>query len=80
MTIATIRITELYEHQIANLSAEERLYLLKLIADGLAATAAEAQPKIHSVLEFAGAGKHNPVGPDAQDYINELRKEWERRP
>ena len=43
--------------------------------------AAEPAPKRHrSILEFRGAGKHNPIGKDAQVYVNEMRDEWDREP
>ena len=40
---------------------------------------AEAPPKSRrSVLDFRGVGKHNPVGKDPQEYVNEMRDEWDR--
>ena len=33
-----------------------------------------------SILEFRGVGKHNPIGKDAQEYVNEMRDEWDREP
>ena len=40
---------------------------------------AEQPPKHRrSVLEFRGVCKHNSVGKDAQEYINEMRDEWDR--
>lgn len=41
----------------------------------------EAPPKRRrTILEFRGVGKHNPVGKDAQEYVNEMRDEWDRQP
>jgi len=43
--------------------------------------AGEAPPKRRrNILEFEGVGRHNPVGRDAQEYVNEMRDEWDRRP
>lgn len=80
MTITTGTIEELYEQQIKTLSRDERIYLLKLIADGLAAEITIKEEKKHSLLEFEGVGEHNPVGMDAQEYVNQLRDEWNHRP
>lgn len=33
------------------------------------------RPK-HSVLEFEGVGKHNPIGIDAQQFIDQERDLW----
>ena len=41
--------------------------------------APEAPPKrLRNALEFEGVGRHNPVGKDAQEYVNEMRDEWDR--
>jgi hypothetical protein len=80
MTTAVSSVEEIYEQRIKALPQEQQIYLLKLIADGLAATIMAAGEKKHSVLEFAGAGAHNPIGMDAQEYVNKLREEWEHRP
>ncbi len=80
MTITTGTIEELYGQQIKTLSKEEQIYLLKLIADGLAAEIEVESAGKHSLLEFEGVGAHNPVGMDAQKYVNQLRDEWDHRP
>jgi hypothetical protein len=41
--------------------------------------ATEPAPKRRrSILEFRGAGKHNAIGKDAQEYVSEMRDEWDR--
>jgi hypothetical protein len=45
------------------------------------AMAEHAKPKRQrSVLDFEGVGAANPVGMDAQEYVNQLRDEWDNRP
>ncbi len=70
---------ELYERHIKALPVAERLRLLALIAADLAVVAAEAPPK-RSILELEGLGADLWQGVDAQDYVNALREEWDRRP
>ncbi len=79
MTKTLTRIEALYERRIKSLTPEDQLLLLKLIVSGLAEGAVEPKKK-HSVLEFAGAGAHNPIGMDAQEYVDKLREEWDHRP
>jgi hypothetical protein len=52
--------------------------LVELIARDLAA-ASEA-PRQRSLLELEGLGAEIWQGIDAQEYVNELRKEWDHRP
>lgn len=80
MATMTNALKAIYEQRIKTLPPDQQIYLLKLIADGLAATLVAKNEKKHSVLEFAGAGAHNPIGIDAQEYVNKLREEWEHRP
>lgn len=80
MTTTTSTVDDIYA-QIAPLARDEQLLLLKRIADGLVA-AAPASPgptegKTRSLLEFEGVGAHNPVGMDAQEYVNQMRDEWD---
>ena len=37
-----------------------------------------ADEKRHSVMEFYGAGRDAWAGVDVQQYINEMRDEWDR--
>lgn len=71
---------ELYE-QIRLLPRSERLRLLARIAQDLAKGGDEAgEVPQHSLLELEGLGKEIWEGVDAQEYVNELRKEWDHRP
>lgn len=80
MTVTIGKIEELYVQHIDQLSREEQIYLLKLIADGLAAEIAAKPATKRSILELEGIAEHNPVGMDAQEYVNQLRAEWDHRP
>ncbi|MCX7969608.1 MAG: hypothetical protein N3B10_14130 [Armatimonadetes bacterium] len=78
--VKALPLEELYEQQIKPRPKDERLKLLAMIAQDLAAEAkVEEQPK-HSLLELEGLGAEIWQGIDAQEYVNELRKEWEHRP
>ena len=72
---------QLYAQQIRSRSPQERLRLVKLVIDALAKdNLPENYTGKHSVLEFAGIGKSNRIGMDAQEYVNRLRAEWDHRP
>ena len=78
MTAAQLEL--LYRRYIEPLSEEDQLLLLAIVAQGLASSTPNRLPQKHSVLEFAGVGKDDPVGMDAQEYVHELRKEWDEHP
>ena len=61
-----------------NLSIDEQKQLIKLLVD-IVAEPQEA-PKEHSILELAGLGKEIWEGIDPQEYIRQLRSEWDHRP
>jgi hypothetical protein len=70
---------ELYEQLVKPLPTSERLRLVELIARDLAA-ATHDLPRQRSLLELEGLGAEIWKGIDAQEYVNELRKEWDHRP
>ena len=72
------KIEELYQQHIKLLLPAERLRLVELIAHDLVAQRAESaeKPK-RSIMELHGLGKEIWEGIDAQEYVNELRKEWD---
>lgn len=53
------------------LSEAERQQLMSMLESYL-------KPKEHSILEFAGFAAELYDGVDAQDYVNQLRDEWDR--
>ena len=73
------RVRDLYLQHIRELPLAERMQLLALIAQDLAIESDRVveQPK-HDIMELHGLGKEIWEGIDAQEYVNELRDEWDR--
>ena len=61
--------------EIPSLSIVERKRLLHALVDSLT----EESDNSHSILELEGLGAEIWNGIDAQDYINNLRDEWDHR-
>ncbi len=72
------RFAELLE-QARALSGAERKDLVKLLLDTLDAPALP-QAGHRRIAELRGLGKEIWAGIDAQQYVDELRSEWDRRP
>lgn len=70
-------VTELLE-QARQMPLEERQELIKKLVDTLVET--PATTKRHSLMELAGLGADLWQGMDAQEYVNQLRSEWDHRP
>lgn len=68
MTVAEIM------EQAKNLSLEEQRELVKLLNDSIQQI--DTQEK-HSILELAGLGEEIWKDIDAQEYVNQLRNEWD---
>ena len=68
-----------YEEHVRALPADERLRLLAMIAEDLSNGDAKAAPKRHSLAELYGIGEGVWEGVDAQEYVNQLRAEWDER-
>lgn len=64
--------------EIRSLPPEDRRQLIKLIEN----TFNEASPeRTDSILDYRGIGAHlRDDTVDAQDYVNQLRSEWDDRP
>ena len=77
--MATATVEEIYE-QAKRLSDAERLRLVSMIAADLATAAPRERPKRRSIMELHGLGKEIWEGIDAQEYVNQLRDEWDHRP
>ncbi len=72
---------EIYERYIRPLSSADRLRLLELTAHDLAnQTPNEKRKPERSILELRGLGKEIWEGVDAQQYVDQIRAEWDRRP
>ncbi len=79
--MATVSVEEIYERHVKPLPAVERLRLLEMTARDLVAQSAisTGEPK-RSIMELHGLGKEIWEEIDAQEYVNALRTEWDRRP
>lgn len=72
---------EIYERYIKPLPPAERLQLLVLLAQELAQHPSDfTEQSKHSIMELHGLGAEIWGGVDAQEYVDELRKEWDDRP
>lgn len=69
-------IQAIYQTYLQHLSMQERLALIRLLVDETIAQPQNTTP-LHSVMEFAGAGKQHALEEDPQIYINQLRSEWD---
>jgi hypothetical protein len=63
--------------EIPALSVEERKQLIHLLVESLTPADDTSQP---SILELEGLGAEIWDDVDAQEYINQLRSEWDDRP
>jgi len=61
------------------LSPEEISELIKILADKLVYLSQQPVKK-HHLMELAGLGAEIWEGIDAQEYVNQLRSEWDDRP
>ena len=65
---------------IPTLSFDERKELLNLLVDTFVQAGSESPAGTkHSLRELRGLGKEMWRGVDAQQYINQLRDEWDQR-
>lgn len=62
------------------LSAEERVQLMKALADMMIEPKSDKPRKTRNLMELAGLGAEIWEGIDAQEYVNQLRSEWDHRP
>lgn len=71
-------VEEIYRQYIKPLPNSEKLRLIAAVSNDLVENETE-KPK-RSLLELEGLGKEVWEGIDAQEYVSELRDEWEHRP
>ncbi len=71
-------VEEIYQQYVKPLPDKEKLRLIAKVSNDLAENEAE-KPK-RSIMELHGLGAEIWEGIDAQEYVNELRNEWEHRP
>ena len=65
--------------EISRLTMQERVQLLRVIADTLEGTGT-LPAKTHNILEFEGIAARLADGEDPQDHVRRLRDEWDARP
>ncbi len=82
----TASAQEIYERYVSSLPVPEQLRLLAMLAQRLAAEPSAAGlpaglPTLprRSITELHGLGKEIWEGVDAQNYVDQLRDEWEHR-
>ncbi len=74
------RAQEVYERHVRTLSPTAQLRLMALTAQGLAESEGGEAPPRRSIMELCGLGSEIWRGVDAQQYVNELRSEWDDQP
>ena len=80
-TTETPSIEQLYEEQIRSLTPEQKLRLIALIAGELTEQIHTLpQPRRRSLMELEGLGAEIWQGIDAQEYVDQLRSEWDTKP
>jgi hypothetical protein len=62
--------------EIPTLTIAERKRLMLALVDSFVES---PEPKKHSILELDGLGAEIWQGIDAQEYVNQLRSEWDNR-
>ena len=79
--MATMSLEELYAQYIKPLPPADRLRLVAMTTQDLArqSLGEESNPK-RSIMELHGLGAEIWEGIDAQEYVNDLRSEWDHRP
>lgn len=79
--MAATDIDKIYNQHIKELSPEDRRRLLAIITRDLTRLPDKSSKgKTRSLMELEGLGAELWEGVDAQEYVNELRAEWDRHP
>lgn len=73
-------VREIYDRHIRSLPAAERLHLLALVAQGLASERGGGHETKRNIMDLHGLGKEIWGEIDPQEYVDELREEWDRQP
>jgi hypothetical protein len=76
--MSTLSVEKLYHRYIESIPDAEQLQLIAVISQHLSKNAVERKnTKTRSLLELEGLGAEIWQGVDAQEYVDELRDEWE---
>lgn len=75
-----LRAEQFYHQYIEAIPVSEQLQLIAVMSRHIAQQAtAQERPKTRSLLELRGLGAEIWEGIDAQEYVDELRDEWEEQ-
>jgi len=79
--MSTLSAKGIYDQLVKHLPPEERMQLIEMVNRDLVSRQADA-PETHkrSLKELHGLGAAKWEGIDAQEYVDDLRKEWDHRP
>ncbi len=69
---------EIYQRYVKPLPNNEKLRLIAKVSSDMAEN--ENEKSKRSIMELHGLGAEIWEGVDAQEYVNEMRDEWEQRP
>jgi hypothetical protein len=64
--------------QVRHMSRAERTQLMHELVDVMNLPAPQEKP--YNIMDFRGIGSELADGMDAQEYVNQLRSEWDHRP
>ena len=79
--VTTDRVREIYERHVRPRTNAKRLQLMALGAQRLADEAKlRKKPPVRNIMELHGVGRDSWDGTDAQEFVNNLRAEWDHRP
>lgn len=78
--MAVMSVEELYEKYVKPLPVRDQLRLVTLTTGTLSGNDAGEEPRERSLLELEGLGAHLWEGIDAQEYVKQIRSEWDHRP
>jgi hypothetical protein len=72
-------VQAIYNTYLSQLSFEERLELIRLLAGEPTVSVAPSTPHVplYDVMDFAGVGQNYLMEEDAQYHVDQLREEWE---
>jgi hypothetical protein len=76
----TENLEALYEQHIKPLSGVDQLRLIERIAAGVVRQEEAAQKEPRNIMELHGKGAKVWNGVNADQYVEELRGEWDHRP
>ena len=67
-------------NQVQHLPPDDQLQLLEDLMNIVRQQITASEEPLHSFLELEGLGQEIWEGIDAQQYVNQLREEWDHRP